>query len=223
MSRVGRPENSESNVEVLVRKEYAVAKSWTILLVVSDLDGLNFNFHELSPLSYTKNGEVLTRVSTWKYVKYDRHVMAFNPIDNSHRKISIPDDPRFYIIAYEESVITPTDYGWEEEDLKGEATYVVHSYAGDSWNMKKGSDGHYWPTTCINSAIEAESGEKQRNNDMDGLPNSKYCESDLEQRVQISSSCFTSSHTQGSVSDSTLAFHLMLLLICLMVGAWLWC
>ncbi|KAE9445147.1 hypothetical protein C3L33_22955, partial [Rhododendron williamsianum] len=106
-----------SSVEVLVMKHYGVKKSWTILFAVSDC--LRFNdFDKLVPLGYTKNGEVLAMVRSRCTISEDNgwHISAFNPTDNSHRRISTPKEFNFYPIAYEESLIRPTGYDWEEEE-----------------------------------------------------------------------------------------------------------
>ncbi|XP_058202750.1 F-box/kelch-repeat protein At3g23880-like [Rhododendron vialii] len=111
MSRWDYP---RSNVEVLVMKHYGVKKSWTILFAVSDC--LRFNLEDrLVPLGYTKYGEVLAMVrSRWTL---DWHISAFNPTDSSHRIISTPKELNFeYPIAYDENLITPTGYDWEEEE-----------------------------------------------------------------------------------------------------------
>ncbi|KAI8566174.1 hypothetical protein RHMOL_Rhmol02G0019400 [Rhododendron molle] len=139
MSRSDCPGDSESNVEVLLMKEYGVKSSWTILLVVSD-DRFAFKLYDpLVPLGYTKNGSVLIKVN----YRPDLHIRAFDVTDNSHRRISIPVHHYLHVFVHEESLITPTDYNWEVEELKGQATYVVHSYTGESLKMKKGSDERY--------------------------------------------------------------------------------
>ncbi|XP_058201584.1 F-box/kelch-repeat protein At3g23880-like [Rhododendron vialii] len=158
MSRSGCPGNSESNVEVLIMKEYGVKNSWAIRFVISH--GFTFNHYDmLVPLGYTKNGEVITEV----YVDYGWHIRAFNMTDNSHRRISIAEDGwhiralnmtnnsrrristagediYFRTVAHEESSITPPDYDWEEEERKGEATYVEQRYHKYPLKMKKGKE-----------------------------------------------------------------------------------
>ncbi|KAE9452759.1 hypothetical protein C3L33_15338, partial [Rhododendron williamsianum] len=118
-----RSSNSENNVELLVMKDYGVQESWTIMVVVSDcLTSSPWN-ELLEPLGYTKNGEILTRV--WIWMECGWQIWALNPNDNSHRRISIPEDPNCYaLIMHKESLIIPTDYDWEEEEQKGEASYV---------------------------------------------------------------------------------------------------
>ncbi|XP_058201585.1 F-box protein CPR1-like [Rhododendron vialii] len=109
--------DSESNVEVLIMKEYGVKYSWTILFVVPD--GLTFSSYDtLVPLGYTKNGEVLTKVNL--FVVHGWHIRAFNLTDNSQRRISIRDslyvnDSFYAIIVNEESLMTPANYDWDEE------------------------------------------------------------------------------------------------------------
>ncbi|XP_058198121.1 F-box/kelch-repeat protein At3g23880-like [Rhododendron vialii] len=140
-----RSGNSEKNVELLVMKDYGVQESWTIMVVVSDcLTSSSYN-ESLEPLGYTKNGEILTRVWTWMECGWQ--IWAFNPNDNSHRRISIPEVPNCYALTmHKESLIIPTDYDWEEEEQKGEASYVFH--CNYSRRLKKGKDG-YWTTEYI--------------------------------------------------------------------------
>ncbi|GMP56615.1 hypothetical protein CsSME_00021034 [Camellia sinensis var. sinensis] len=59
-----------------------------------------------------------------------KHLRAYNPNDNSQRDVTIPT----YLdaIVYEESLLTPTGYNWEEEVLRREAKYVETSLSG-SW------------------------------------------------------------------------------------------
>ncbi|XP_058201587.1 F-box/kelch-repeat protein At3g23880-like [Rhododendron vialii] len=139
MSRSDCPGDWKSNVEVLIMKEYGVKSSWTILFAVSD-DRFAFTLHRpLVPLGYTKNGRVLIKVNY-----RGGYIRAFDLTDKSHRRISIPEHHYLHVIVHEESLITPTDYNWEEEDLKGVATYVQDSSHSRKMIMKKGGRGGYW-------------------------------------------------------------------------------
>ncbi|XP_058189470.1 F-box/kelch-repeat protein At3g23880-like [Rhododendron vialii] len=139
-----RPGDNESNVEVLIMKEYGVKNCWTTLFVVSD--GFTFSHCDLlAPLGYTKNGRVLTKV----YVCEDRdwHIKAFDLTKNSYRRISIPKEKDHYIdvIVYEESLITPNDDDWEEEEFEEASTYV--EYSPHSRKVMRRARAGYWWTT----------------------------------------------------------------------------
>ncbi|XP_058202738.1 F-box/kelch-repeat protein At3g23880-like [Rhododendron vialii] len=137
--------NSENNVELLVMKDYGVQESWTIMVVVSNSLTTGPYNESFELLGYTKNGEILTRVWAWKEQGWQ--IWAFNPNDNSHRRISIPEDPNCYaLIMHKESLIIPTEYDWEEEEQKGEASYVFR--CDYSRRLKKGKDGN-WTTEYI--------------------------------------------------------------------------
>ncbi|XP_058202723.1 F-box/kelch-repeat protein At3g23880-like [Rhododendron vialii] len=136
--------NGENSVELLVMKEYGVQNSWTSIIAVSDGLTSSRYYKKLAPLGYTKNGEILT----WGWDSHGWHIIrAFDRTDNSHRRISNPKD-RLYVTAYEESFITPTDYNWEEEVQRREATYVEHIYRSRKKKMNKNG---YWTTEYIKS------------------------------------------------------------------------
>lgn len=75
---------------------------------------------------------------------------AFNLTDNSHRRVSIPEHHYLHVVVHEESLIRPTDYNWEEEELIEEATYVQDSSHSRKMIMKKGKNG-YWRTSDCKS------------------------------------------------------------------------
>ncbi|KAL7220548.1 hypothetical protein ACSBR2_013431 [Camellia fascicularis] len=104
-------------VEVLAMKEYGKQESWITMFILSNLPNLSL-YHVLVPLCSIKNGEVLMKVDM-------DHIRAYNPINNSQRKVRIPKKHNYLdAIVYEESLVTPPDTNWEEEELRGEATYV---------------------------------------------------------------------------------------------------
>ncbi|KAI8566175.1 hypothetical protein RHMOL_Rhmol02G0019500 [Rhododendron molle] len=148
MSRSENPSDGECNkIEVLVMKEYGMASSWTLMFIISDL----------RPFGYTRNGEALAvKAPAFSLMPPPRcddskdiwHISVYNPINNSTRDIPIPTPMRthFYaldLIIYEESVIKPTDYNWEDEELRGEATYVEYFLNGS--HRKTKMERHtYW-------------------------------------------------------------------------------
>ncbi|XP_058201803.1 F-box protein CPR1-like [Rhododendron vialii] len=120
-------------VEILTRKEYGMKKSWTSLFIISNLTLRHWD--TLEPLCYTKNGEALMKVSSYHNGNTMR---AYNVNDSLHREISNYIDA----IKYEESLIAPTGYDWEEEELRGEATYTDFWY-GTLVKYKKIGNGSW--------------------------------------------------------------------------------
>ncbi|XP_058201602.1 F-box protein At3g07870-like [Rhododendron vialii] len=159
MVRHDNPSNYECHsVEVLAMKEYGMKKSWTLLFIISNLtltDG-----DTLEPLCYTKDDEALMKVST--DVNGDT-MRAYN-VNDLHREISVQNN-RYCInaIKYEESLIAPTSYDWEDEELRGEATYTEFLY-GDLYKYQKTGDG-YWESFNI----EKRDFEEQNSEDGDQL------------------------------------------------------
>ncbi|KAI8566176.1 hypothetical protein RHMOL_Rhmol02G0019600 [Rhododendron molle] len=124
--------SGRNNIEVLAMKEYGVAKSWTIMFIIS-------NFW---PSGYTKNGEAFAlRIpppDKWKGIW---HISLYNPVDNSTRDIPIPTPMptlsyNIGAIIYKESLVKPTDYHWEDEELRDEATYQEYFLDGYNHKMK---------------------------------------------------------------------------------------
>ncbi|XP_058201598.1 F-box/kelch-repeat protein At3g23880-like [Rhododendron vialii] len=133
MSRSENLGDSESNnIEVLAMKEYGVAKSWTSMFIIS-------NFW---PSGYTKNGEAFAlRIPPCDERKGIWHISLYNPVDNSTRDIPIPTPMPTHsynvgAIIYEESLVKPTDYLWEDEELRDEATYEEYFLNGCIHKMK---------------------------------------------------------------------------------------
>ncbi|GMP56610.1 hypothetical protein CsSME_00021029 [Camellia sinensis var. sinensis] len=114
-------------VELLAMKEYGMQESWTTMFIISNLPELGI-YDNVVPLCFIKNGELLIKVGR-------KHLRAYNPNDNSQRDVTIPT----YLdaIVYEESVVTPTGYNWEEEVLRGEAIYVETSLSGSRRKIRK--------------------------------------------------------------------------------------
>ncbi|CAL5393062.1 unnamed protein product [Camellia sinensis] len=111
------PSHHVGIVEVLAMKEYRKQESWITTFILSNVPNLNI-FDELVPLCSPKNGEVLMKVAM-------DHIRAYNLIDNSQRKVRIPNKRNYLnAIVYEESSVTPPDNNWEEGELRGEATSV---------------------------------------------------------------------------------------------------
>ncbi|XP_028113869.1 F-box/kelch-repeat protein At3g23880-like [Camellia sinensis] len=122
-------------VEVLTMKEYGKQEFWITMFILSNLPSLNL-YNELVPLCYAKNGEVLMKVAM-------DHIRTYNPIDNSQRKVRISNKCKYLdAIIYEESLVTPPDNNWEEEELRGEATHV-ETWLSGSWQKIKKVRG-YW-------------------------------------------------------------------------------
>lgn len=157
MSRMDNPGNNNDNVvEVLAMKEYGMVETWTIMYVVSNIRCCPYRrgpiccpYDLLVPLCCTKNGEALMlirRKTQYDYRPFTWHMMAYNPIDDSHKDLRIPSsDYNVEAVAYEESVVRPT-YDWEEEDVKGKATYVEYFPHKSPQKFKQGRDGHWEPT-----------------------------------------------------------------------------
>ncbi|GMP56611.1 hypothetical protein CsSME_00021030 [Camellia sinensis var. sinensis] len=117
-------------VEVWAMKEYGKQKSWITMFILSNLPSLNLH-NELVPLCYAKNGEVRMKVAM-------DHIRAYNPVDNSQRKVRIPNKCNYLdVIVYEESLFIPPDNNWEEEELRGEVTYVETWLSGSWQKIKK--------------------------------------------------------------------------------------
>ncbi|XP_057467685.1 F-box/kelch-repeat protein At3g23880-like [Actinidia eriantha] len=117
MIRWENPRSQEGNIEVLLMKEYGVEISWTIMFTISNLN-LRV-YHDLLPLGYTKNGEVVMTVCNdyagWRgrvfNPDHNSHIIVFNPDNNTHREIPIqPEYHHLDAIFYEESLVTPTGY-----------------------------------------------------------------------------------------------------------------
>ncbi|KAL7247528.1 hypothetical protein ACSBR2_002444 [Camellia fascicularis] len=60
-------------------------------------------------------------------------LMAYNANGNSDTEILTFDGDCFTdAVTYEESLVIPPDYNWEEEELRGEATYVEKFVSGSA-------------------------------------------------------------------------------------------
>ncbi|GMP56620.1 hypothetical protein CsSME_00021039 [Camellia sinensis var. sinensis] len=129
------PSHHVGIVEVLAMKEYGEQESWITMFILSNIPNINI-YDELVPLCSAKNGEVLMKVAM-------DHIRAYNPIDNSQRKVRIPNKRNcLNAIVYEESLVTPPDNNWEEEELRGKATYV-ETWLSGSWQKIRKVRG-YW-------------------------------------------------------------------------------
>ncbi|KAI8569845.1 hypothetical protein RHMOL_Rhmol02G0308600 [Rhododendron molle] len=93
----------------------------------------------MEPLCYTKDGEALMKVSSHRNGNTMR---AYNVNDSLHREIQVQHNC-YYInaIKYEESLIEPTGYDWEEEELRGEVTFTEFWY-GKLYTYKKKKRGN---------------------------------------------------------------------------------
>lgn len=138
MSRLDNQSDGERyHIEVLAMKEYGMEKSWTLMFVVS-------NFW---PFGFTKNGKALAlKVAPHQEGMGIWVISVYNPMDNSIRDIPVPTplstfDNGVYAQTYEESLVKPTDYYWEDEELRGEATYVEYFLGGACRKMKRHT---YW-------------------------------------------------------------------------------
>ncbi|KAI7988187.1 hypothetical protein LOK49_LG13G00542 [Camellia lanceoleosa] len=115
MTRFFHPRNFGGKIEVLAMKEYGVKSSWTLMFSLSNLIG----FHprdQFVPLCTTKNQEVIMKMCSRSIMN---RLRAYNPIDNSYWDIPLP--AKYYSIEaviYEENLITPPAYDWEEEELR---------------------------------------------------------------------------------------------------------
>lgn len=183
-----RPENSSNtNLEVLAMKEFGIGESWTTMFIISTL-ALRVLGNNSEPFGYTKCGEVLMKVPDGEMGCV---IIAYNPMDNSHRKISIQDHCDYVnAFMYEETLVTPIDYNWAEKELRGEATYVEHFLNRSPQRMRKTSDGNW--VVCIMEKKEDPIMEKKENQNSSCVPGS-YKLALLERKTR--NSC-------GSVSTS---------------------
>ncbi|CAL5395567.1 unnamed protein product [Camellia sinensis] len=141
MTRFDNPRNFEGNVEVLAMKEYGMKSSWTVMFTISNLAGVFCSYHWFVPLCSTKNNEVIMNLCVGVD---DGYVTAYNPNDNSNRDILMAtDNYDLNAIMYEESLVTPPDYNWEEEELGGEATYFEKYLSGSIGKRKRMRNG-FW-------------------------------------------------------------------------------
>lgn len=89
-----------SHFEVTVMKEYGVVESWTTLFVISNLF--------VTPLSFTRDGELLMAI-------LDGKIVAYNPTSSSYRKIDFlstnlrPEPEGFsnFVATYEPTLVSP--------------------------------------------------------------------------------------------------------------------
>ncbi|XP_028080983.1 F-box/kelch-repeat protein At3g23880-like [Camellia sinensis] len=141
MTRFDNPRNFEGNVEVLAMREYGMKSSWTVMFTISNLAGVFCSYHWFVPLCSTKNNEVIMNLCIGVDEGY---VTAYNPNDNSNRDILMATDNHdLNAIMYEESLVTPPDYNWEEEELRGEATYFEKYLSGSVGKRKRTRNG-FW-------------------------------------------------------------------------------
>lgn len=132
-----RKNSITDDVEVLAMKEYGIRESWTTMFIIPNLTlGVARN---LELFGYTKRGEVLMKVPVGDM---GCEMTTYNPMDSSRRKISIQDDCDYVnAVMYEETMVTPTDYDWEDKELRGEATYVEYFLHRPPQKMRKRRDG----------------------------------------------------------------------------------
>lgn len=177
-----RPENSSNtNLEVLAMKEFGIIESWTTMFIISTSASRVLG-NNLVPFGYTKCGEVLMKVPDGEMGCV---IIAYNPLDSSHRKISIQDHCDYVnAFMYEETLVTPIDYNWEEKELRGEATYVEHFLNRSPQRMRKRSDGNW--VVCIMEKKEDPIMEKKENQNSSCVPGS-YKLALLERKTTISS------------------------------------
>ncbi|CAL5337755.1 unnamed protein product [Camellia sinensis] len=141
MTRFNNPRNFEGNVEVLAMKEYDMKSSWTVMFTILNSARVFRSYHGFVPLCSTKNNEVIMNLCVGVD---ERYVTAYSPNDNSNRDILVAtDNYNFNAIMYEESLVTPPDYNWEEEELRGEATYFEKYRSGLVGKRKRMRNG-FW-------------------------------------------------------------------------------
>ncbi|CAL5370614.1 unnamed protein product [Camellia sinensis] len=140
MARFDHPGNFEGNVEVLVMKEYGMQNSWAIMFSISNSTGLFHSYDRIEPLCSTKNDEVL--VNIFLRGKRRHNIWACNSNDNSHREIPFSVNHHCLIdaVMYEESLETPPNYSWEDDELRGEATYDEIFLCSSPRKLKKVMD-----------------------------------------------------------------------------------
>ncbi|KAI8569846.1 hypothetical protein RHMOL_Rhmol02G0308700 [Rhododendron molle] len=139
-------------------------KSWTLLFIISNLTLRHWD--TLEPLCYTKDGEALMKVS----MDRDGHgIRAYSLDDILQREIPIQPN-HYYVnaIRYEESLVTPTGYDWEQEEQRMEATFTDFwyrdrleplSYTKDGEALMKVStdrDGHGTRTYNLDDNLQSE-------------------------------------------------------------------
>ncbi|KAI8569847.1 hypothetical protein RHMOL_Rhmol02G0308800 [Rhododendron molle] len=88
-----------------------------------------------------EDAEALTKVST---DRYGHGIRAYNLHDNLLREIPNIQCNHYYVnaINYEESLVTPTGYNWEEEEMRGETT-CTEIYFGNLDKYQKRGNGSW--------------------------------------------------------------------------------
>ncbi|XP_060170337.1 F-box/kelch-repeat protein At3g06240-like [Lycium barbarum] len=108
-----RMDGDKNGVEILVMKEYGVKESWTSLIFIRNLE-INSSYEFAVPFSMTETGEVALIIGA-----FDKKITVYNPMDDNMRDILV--EPEFIfgdIITYVESLISPEEYYWSEEQHK---------------------------------------------------------------------------------------------------------
>ncbi|XP_058202734.1 F-box/kelch-repeat protein At3g23880-like [Rhododendron vialii] len=129
----------QCNVEVWVMEAYGVQNSWNVRFVINETFRVCSMFE---PLCCTKDGKVLLR----EHIGYDSgHVNVYNSNGDLDRDVPRPSNCNYSMVAmaYEESLVEPIDYTWENEERRGIATYVEHFLSASSRTMTKGKDSKW--------------------------------------------------------------------------------
>lgn len=99
-----------SLIEVFVMREYGLGESWRSIFIMSNVElSRPYEYGNLVPLCFTKNGEVFILVNRNK-------LFVYNPNEMSRREIPIPNHRyELHVASYMESLASPNDYGHEED------------------------------------------------------------------------------------------------------------
>ncbi|XP_058202741.1 F-box/kelch-repeat protein At3g23880-like [Rhododendron vialii] len=129
----------QRKTQVWVMEAYGVQKSWNVRFVISSTFRVS---SIIQLLCCTKDGEVLMS----EHTGYGGgRVNAYNSNGDFCR--AVPRDPSsctMAAMAYEESLVEPKDYTWENEERSGIATYVEHFLSASPRKMIKGKEDSTW-------------------------------------------------------------------------------
>lgn len=123
------------NLEVLAMKDYGVKESWTTIFVLS-LD-LEFPIcNELVPLCSIQSAEGITKILLCATYAFNWEIWACNPNEYSHRDV-LSKWSSYCAVVYEESLVKPTGYNWEEDKRAGKPLRVVENrFSGNSQKLE---------------------------------------------------------------------------------------
>ncbi|XP_059285694.1 uncharacterized protein LOC132039168 [Lycium ferocissimum] len=105
-----RLDDDKDSVEILVMKEYGVKESWTSLMFIRNLE-INSSYEFAEPFSMTETREVALIIGA-----FDKKITLYNPKDDNMS--DVPVGIFCDIITYVESLISPEEYYWSEEQHK---------------------------------------------------------------------------------------------------------